>query len=596
MLERTRDEIDDKYKWDLCEYFKNDDEFLAEVKQFEKDMLKLKNYKDHVLDSPSTLYETIKLNESLSQTNNLITIYAFLKFYENTANQDGKELTVLAQNVSDKFLSLSSFIIPEILKSDYKDIVKWQAEYPKLNQYKFYLEKLFREQSHHLSDREEKILGEFNSCFDSFETMFTELVSSEIDAGTIETPDGKEVKVNFANSNELMRVKDRTFREKAYKQLWNAYSKNGSTLSNLLINSLSVFVKIAKIRGFNSVLDKALFEDNVNKDVYDNIVSATENHTDLYAKFFQIRKDKLGLNELKPWDLGVQLTSETIKKYTVEDAQNVIIEALKPLGEEYQKILDKAFKEKWIDFLPAKNKYNGWFTWGPYDKHPVILANYKGEAYDISGLSHELGHAINDYYSFKNNNYYEAYVPLFGCEAVSLLNEMLVQNYLLEHSQDRNEKIQILESILRNINTNLFSVIMENNFEKYIYDSLENGESLSDQKITDKYMNEMNKFRHGVVESDPSARHSWIIHNQLFEQYYLYKYTVGIIGACYLMESIKTKQGLERYLEYLKLGDSNYPLEMLKKAGIDLKDPKIIDNVFIVYERYLNQYENLLNS
>lgn len=596
MEEKTRNDILKQYKWDLSNYFKSDEEFKQKINAAKKQIVKLKKYENHILDSSDNLFQTIKLNEELSKITEQLVVYAYLLQYEDVSSEKGQLYTSMANQISDEALKETAFIVPEILNSDFEMVNKMILENENLKQYSFFLERIFRDKPHTLSAQEEKILGEFNSSFNSFKDMFTVLKDSEIDAGSIKNKEGKEIKVNFENLNDQMREKDRKYREEYYTKLWEAHNKNGQTLSSLLINSLTVSSKIAKLRNFSSVLEQSLYEENVNRIIYDNIVNETEKNKFLYAKYFKIIKEKLNLEELMPWDLGLELTPKPITKYKIAEGKEIILKALEVLGKDYQSILNKAFDERWLDLMPSKNKYRGWFSWGAYGKNPVVLANYNEEASDVSGLAHELGHAVNDYYAINNNGYYYGNIARFSCEIPSLFNELLVQNYLLEHSQDKNEKISILNSILKNININLFAVIAENNVEKYLYDQIDNNNSLSDKILCDKYLEEINRFKDNVVKQVDVSRHSWCVHTQFFEEYYLYKYAIGIIGACYLFENANNEDTICKYLEFLKSGRCDYPTNLLKKAGIDLEDKNVIDNVFKVYEKYLKQYEELLNS
>jgi len=242
-----------------------------------------------------------------------------------------------------------------------------------------------------------------------------------------------------------------------------------------------------------------------------------------------------------------------------------------------------------------KNKYLGWFSWGSYDANPVILLNYKDEVSDVTGMAHEIGHAIHDYFAFNNNTYSNSEYPLFVAEIVSLTNELLVADYIIKQSSDKNEKIQVLRHILNLINGNMFAVTLKTKLEKFIYDKHDNGEGLSDEEICNKFQSLYDECRKDVIKSDKSAAHSWAINTQFFEEYYFYKYAIGMICALTLIDKLKTDEGINSYFNFLKMGD-NYPMEELKVLGIDLEDDKIIKNAIKKYDSYLDEYEKLLNS
>lgn len=595
MKEKTREEIKEEYKWDLSSYFKNDEELKQTVENVKNRLPELEKMKGHILDSASTLYEALKLESEINQAKNKVYVYAHLRFYEDMASSETGALVNLSEKLFKEVTDSESFINPEILKADYDKILQFIKEESRLKDYAFYLENMFRDKKHYLSEKEEKILNVLETTFPTYLNMFSSLVASEIDAGYIVNKKGEEVKLNLSTLNDLLREEDREFRKKVYNQFWDSYNKNGATLSNLLINSTNMATQIAHLRGYKSVLDKELFHDNVSKKLFDNIINTISRNSNLYAKFFQIRKDKMKLDKLEPWDLGVELSNKTVKKYTIEEAKEIVMDALSILGEEYQSILKKAFEERWIDYMPSKGRYLGWFSWGVYGSNPVVFLNFNKEAYDVSGMAHELGHAVHDYYAFENNEYINHEYSLFVAEIVSLTNELIVSNYMLEISEDKNEKINLIERILKLINTNTFSVVIATHLEKFIYDKQENKESISDKDISDKYLSLLDEFRHGVIKSDKVSAHAWAINTQYFEEYYFYKYAVGMICALTLVERLKTKEGREKYFEFLKMGE-NYPMEELKVLGIDLEDPSIIENAMNEYKKYLDKYEELLNS
>ena len=595
MDKKTRAEVEEKYKWDLSTYFKNSEEFENEVKKLRKSLNDVDALKGHIMESPESLYNTLKLEENIDRKRNKIYVYGNLKTYEDSSKGENTKLTNLANQVSSEVSEKLSFINPEILKSNYSLVEDYINREPKLKDFKFQLESMFRAKKHYLSDKEEKILNALETSLGSYLDMFSTLTASEIDAGEVITPEGETIKLNEKTLNDLMRHEDRSFREKVYKQYWNSYNRNGITLSNLLINSTNMSTKIAKLRGFDSALDKALFEDNVTRKLFDTIVNTIYDNSASYARFFKIIKNKLGVDELKPWDLGVELTSKTVKKYSVEEALEIIKKALEIFGPEYQRVIEKVIEERWIDYLPLKNKYLGWFSWGSYDANPVILLNYKDEVSDVTGMAHEIGHAVHDYFAFTNNTYSNSEYPLFVAEVVSLTNELLVSEYIIEHSSDKNEKIQVLRHILNLINDNMFAVALKTKLEKFIYDKHDSGEGLSDEDVCNKYQSLYDECRKDVIKSDEVARHSWAINTQFFEEYYFYKYAIGMICALTLIDKLKTKEVVDSYFEFLKMGD-NYPMEELKVLGIDLEDENIIKNAIKKYDSYLDEYEKLLNS
>lgn len=593
--QKLRSEIDDKYKWDLTSIFSSDDEFLNEIEILKEDVQKIKLYEDNFIKSGQKLYELLNLTNNLEARIDKVYLYAHLHSDEDISNNKYQTYNGYAINLYDEYSKISSFIIPILMKYDYSKIEELYKEYPKLkDEYEFLLENIYRYKKYTLDENIEKTLSSLTKAFDNSEEIFSILTDSDFTFDNIKLKDGKEVELTNSNYSIYISSNDRNERKQAFETLYKTYKKYSNTIAKCLSNTVESNVSMSKLRGYKSALNEALFSDNIEESIYYNLIDTVEKNLNPLFKYYDLKKKLLNLDEIHIYDMHAPVIKNN-KKYTFEEAKEIIKNALKIFGEDYSNVVEKAFNEKWMDVYNNKGKRGGAYSSGGYLTNPFLLLNFEGEYDDVSALIHELGHSIHTYYSTKNNPYQYHDYKIFVAEVASTVNELLLANYILNNSNDKNEKIMVLNELLDLYNATLFRQTMFAKFEKEIYNAVENNEILTSDYLCDKYYQINKKYFGDDVILDDDIKYEWSRIPHFYNFFYVYKYATSICASTYIVNEILkgNEEVKEKYLKFLTLGSSMYPIDELKTIGIDMNDKKIIEETIKYFENTLNKFEKL---
>lgn len=593
--QKLRSEIDDKYKWDLTSIFSSDDEFLNEIEILKEDVQKIKLYEDNFIKSGQKLYELLNLTNNLEARIDKVYLYAHLHSDEDISNNKYQTYNGYAINLYDEYSKISSFIIPILMKYDYSKIEELYKEYPKLkDEYEFLLENIYRYKKYTLDENIEKTLSSLTKAFDNSEEIFSILTDSDFTFDNIKLKDGKEVELTNSNYSIYISSNDRNERKQAFETLYKTYKKYSNTIAKCLSNTVESNVSMSKLRGYKSALNEALFSDNIEESIYYNLIDTVEKNLNPLFKYYDLKKKLLNLDEIHIYDIHAPVIKNN-KKYTFEEAKEIIKNALKIFGEDYSNVVEKAFNEKWMDVYNNKGKRGGAYSSGGYLTNPFLLLNFEGEYDDVSALIHELGHSIHTYYSTKNNPYQYHDYKIFVAEVASTVNELLLANYILNNSNDKNEKIMVLNELLDLYNATLFRQTMFAKFEKEIYNAVENNEILTSDYLCDKYYQINKKYFGDDVILDDDIKYEWSRIPHFYNFFYVYKYATSICASTYIVNEILkgNEEVKEKYLKFLTLGSSMYPIDELKTIGIDMNDKKIIEETIKYFENTLNKFEKL---
>lgn len=595
---KLRNEIEDKYKWDLsklsdiCEG-KND--LLKETRELTN---KLKEYKGKISKSSDNLYNSLELNTKIER--NLINLYVYsnLKYYEDTSDDKSQEYKNMIEKFYNDIAEELSFYDVELLDIDYKNIEKFIKENDNLKKYKFYLEKIFRYKKYTLSEKEEKILSALSPIISSSQDTFNILNDTDMSFDKIKDEKGN--LVDFSNELYMKYVSsnDRKVRKEAFDSLYKEYKKHKNTIASTYITNIKKDVILSKIRGYNSSLEVNLYRDVVDPSVYKNLIEVINNNLDKFYKYFALKKESLKLDEMHMYDIYASSNEDFTKEYTYEEAKNIVISALSILGEDYKKILLKSFDEKWMDVMPNKYKRTGAYSWGTYDSNPILMLNYDNTIKSVGTLAHELGHSIHSYLSNTTQDYIYHDYPIILAEIASTVNEVLLADYMLKNSNDLSEKEYILNDFLELFRGTLFRQTMFAEFELIIHEKEENNETLTEKVLSDIYYDLNKKYYGENVISDEYIRYEWSRIPHFYNSFYVYKYATGLSVACAIAKDIiDGKEGsVDNYIKFLSSGSSDYPLNLLKKCGYDLTDKKVIQNSIDLFEYYLNEFESIKKS
>ena len=596
--EKLRCEIEDKYKWDLTKIYKDEKAWQKDFDDVKEEILKVTSYKDSFLSNGKKLYEYLKYDEKVSRKLEKIYYYAHLNYDANTLDEKYKVMKNKVSDLFTKYNELSSFVVPEILKLDEEKLNEFYKDEEKLEDYRFSIENIYRFKNHTLDEEKEKMLSNLSKCLSNPEETYEALTDSDFEYDYITDEKGNKVKFNESNYSLFIKSKDRSIRKKAFEMLHNKYKKYIRTITSTYKGEVENNVVLAKIRNYDSAISASLFSDNVSIDIYDNLIKVVNDNMDVLYDYYDLKKEILCLDRLCMYDTYVEIINKIDKKYSFDEAKEIVINALSVLGDNYIKNLNKAFDEKWIDIYHSKGKRSGAYSSGNFDVNPYVLLNFEGTLNDVSTLAHELGHSMHTYLSCKNNPYQYSSYEIFVAEVASTVNELLLANYMLKNSKNKDEKLAIINHILDLYKATLYRQTMFAEFEKETHNLREKGEVLTSDLLSNTYYNLVKKYFGPNVLCDDLIRYEWARIPHFYYNFYVYKYATGISAASYIVDGIlNNKEGaLENYINFLKTGGSMYPLDELKIAGVNLNSKSVILSAIKTFEKYLKEFKDIYNS
>jgi len=582
--------------WDLEKIYPSINDYQKDYDTVKKLMNSITNYKDHILDSSKSLLELLELDQKIERTISKMATFAYRKYDEDLSNTKNQELKGNFDKLYAEYNKNGSFIVPEILKAEYTLIEKYISEEEKLKEYELLLKRIFRNKPHILTEQEEKILSSMQLITAEPQKIAAIIRNSELQFETIKDENGNEIKLNNENCMLFLKNKDRRVRKEAFEALYNSYSKYKETLAETLQGHVMVLSNSAKLRNFKNSKEASLFGNRVDVKIYDNLIKVIHDRMNVVYDYFNLKKEVLKLDDFCLYDTYVNLENGIDKKYTFEEAKNIVLDVVKVFGEDYQKIINEAFDNRWIDIYPNKSKRGGAYSSGSYDTMPYILLNFLGSYHDVSTLIHELGHSMHTYYSNKNNSYLYSGYKIFVAEVASTVNEMLLNYYMLEHVKTKEEKRAILSEMMDLFKSTLYRQTMFSEFEDFIFNEYENGKVLTNELLSNKYY-ELNKeyFGNNIIIND-EIRYEWERIPHFYYDFYVYQYATGLSAACYIVNRIRNKEknAVEDYLKFLSSGDSMNPIDELKIAGVDMLDEKVINEAIDMFQELINEYRSLM--
>lgn len=596
--QKTRSEIDKNYQWDLSTIYGSIDEWNKEYISTKDKLPSLTKYKGSLLKDANTLLEFLNLDTEINRKLDKLFSYAHLLNDEDTTNTKNQELFGKIVNLNNEYSKITTFVKPELLKSNYEQIKAFYKDLPELKEYEVLLEEIYRYKEHTLDEREERIVAELNKSLSSPSEIFEKLTDADMKFPDIVDEKGNSVEFTESNYSIFIRSKDRRVRKDAFNILHNTYGKYKNTLSETYASLVDVEVALSKIYNFESAIKMSLFDDNIDVSVYDNLVkTVNENLKELY-KYYDLRKKILNLDEQHLYDTYVSLVEDDNKNYTFSEAKDLVLKALSVLGDDYVEILNKAFDEKWIDVFNNVGKRSGAYSSGCYDTNPFILLNFEGKLDDVSTLSHELGHSVHSYFSREFNSYQNASYKIFVAEVASTVNELLLNNYMLKNTSDKNEKLSILNKQLELFKSTIFRQTMFAEFERDMHALVEQNGVLTNEVLCDAYYKLVKKYFGDSVYIDEAIKYEWSRIPHFYYNFYVYKYATGLSAAAFIASQILSgnKEYIEKYKNFLKLGGSMYPIDELKQIDIDMTKKEVVESAIEMFKNTLEEFEKLIDS
>lgn len=579
-----RSQINKEDTWDLTKIFKNDAEYTKTYQEVLNKITKIKAMKGQILNDENSLYAYLKTNDELSIALGKIYKYSYLYHYQDANATEGKKYKEQAESLLTKVTQELAFTKNELLNNDYETIKELIKKNPKLEEYAFGLECLYRYKKCTLSEKEEQIIASFETVLGTGDDAFGNLDNADVKFANV-IKDGQNVPLNHSNYSNFMIDKDRSVRKDAFKKYYAFYEEHKNTLAALYKSQVKEDNLIAKIRSFPSSMEYSLYEDNIDKEVYLNLIAAIHKNLDSLYAYLDFRRDFLGYDKLHMYDIYVELCNINSKKYTFNEAKEVILKALEPLGKTYIEDISKMFNNRSIDKYPNAGKRSGAYEWGVYGITPYVSVNFEGDYTSVSTVIHELGHAMHSYYSDNNQTYTNSSYPIFLAEIASTVNEVLLNEYMIKNAKTNEEKLFYITKFLDEFRATVYRQTQFAEFEYLVHEMDKEEVPLTTEKLYETYY-DLNKLYYKNVVNDEEIGYEWSRIPHFYTPFYVYKYATGFSCAIKIANDIlNNKEGaLENYLCFLKSGGSDYPLNILAKCGIDMRKTDVIDDAVAMFK------------
>jgi len=592
-----RNEINEKDTWDLSTIFETDQKWEEELVLLTEDTKEATRLEGHLLDSAESLLNITERYLDLSRRLEKLYVYAHMKNDQDTRVAKYQEYYAKAMTLYSQLDQVFSFYEPEFMAITEEQYQNFLAEEPKLQPYKHFFDKLLQNKEHVLSQREEELLAGAGEIFGAASETFAILDNADIVFPFVKDEDGNEVQLSHGVYMRLVESKNREVRRGAYEALYSTYEQYQHTYAKTLQTNVKVQNYRAKVRNYKSAREAALAANFVPESVYDNLVSAVRKHLPLLHRYLALRSKILGIPDLKMYDVYTPLSSVEYS-FTYEEALKKAEEALAVLGEDYLSRVKRAFSERWIDVYENQGKRSGAYSGGSYDTNAFMLLNWQDNLDNLFTLVHETGHSMHSSYTRETQPYVYGDYSIFLAEIASTTNENILTEKLLQEVQDDATRFAILNNFLDGFRGTVFRQTQFAEFEHAIHQADQNGEVLTSEFLNNLYA-DLNQEYYGLSKEDnPQIQYEWARIPHFYYNYYVYQYSTGFAAASALAEKIVhgSQEDRDRYIEYLKAGKSDYPLNIMRKAGVDMEKENYLNDAFAVFERRLDEFEALVEK
>ncbi|MDF2673561.1 MAG: pepF, partial [Clostridiales bacterium] len=593
-----RSEVSCDNKWRLEDIYPSMNLWEEDYKEVKALALKLSEYKTLLNQSSTKLVECLNADAEMNRLFDKVYVYAQMKSHEDTTDGFYQGIADRADSLGTFVSSANSFIVPGILELPDETLNNFIEENEDLGFYSTYIEDIRRSKPHVLSANEEQLLAMTGEMANSPASIYNMINNADIKFPTIIDEKGQEIEVTKGRYIPFMESSDRRVRKDAFDALYSTYKKQINTLASTLSANVKANIFNANARKYNSAREASLFPDNVPVSVYDNLIEAVDENIHLMHRYVSLRKKLLKYDELHMYDLYTPIVGEVKMEIPFEQGVETVKKGLEVLGSQYMSDLKCGLSSGWIDVYENEGKRSGAYSWGCYDSHPYVLLNYTPTVDNMFTLAHEMGHAMHSFYSNSNQEYIYSGYKIFVAEVASTLNEAMLMDYLLKKTTDKKEKMYLLNHYMESFRGTVFRQTMFAEFEKIIHERAEAGESLTAELLSSIY-HELNVKYYGPdMIVDDYIDYEWARIPHFYSSFYVYKYATGFSAATSLSQQIinEGEPALEKYLEFLKSGGSDYPLELLKMAGVDMTSPEPVKDALKRFEEVLNQFEQLINE
>ncbi|NJO68159.1 MAG: oligoendopeptidase F [Bacteroidetes bacterium] len=597
-----RNLVDTKYTWKLEDIYLSDEAWQLAKEKVKSNIDKIESFKGTLSGSPGSLLAYLEFSSEFGKEFTRVYSYASMKSDQDVRNSQYLAMMQELRQLSPIIGAKSAFAEPEILAMEKEKIEKFIATEAGLQKYQMYLLDLFRSKEHTLSEKEEKILAQTSALTGSPYSIYSIFTNSELPYPEVTLSDGSKATLNQAGFARYRAVPNRADRELVFQTYWTAMSKFQRTLAEQLFSKISADVFNARTRNYGSSLESALDNFNIPVQVYKALIENVNKNLPTFHRYLALRKRMMNLDTLKYSDLYAPVTNDLEQEYTYEEAHKYVVESMSPLGKEYQDVLNRAYQERWIDVMPTNGKRSGAYSNGSvYDVHPYILLNYNKQYNDVSTYTHELGHTMHSYFSNKTQPYPTARYSIFVAEVASTFNEVLLNKYMVGKMKDDQAKLSLLMSRLDGFKGTLFRQTQFAEFELAIHERAEEGKPLTSDDFTRIYGDILKKYyghEQGICVIKDLYTLEWSSVPHFYYNFYVYQYATSFTASAALAEKVLNKENgaTEKYMKFLSSGGSDYPIELLKGAGVDMTTGEPFEKAIASMNQIMDEIEKILDK
>ena len=591
---KNRQEVEEKYKWDLTEFYKDENDFNESYKKICSLVKDIFKYKGCTKDSNKLHEFLVTYINVLAEIENL-EVYAYMVNDQELGKSDSIEKLNKIVKLESDFNINTNFFQPELLKLTIDEYNRL-FEHDKLDEFKSFLDKIYREKEHTLSEKEQNIITTLLSSTNNFDNISSNLINKESDYGIIKL-DGEEIELAPTNYRLFLKNKDVNVRREAYTKLNSVLERNSQTYASLLNNYVTLNNNNSKLHNFKNAWDEKLFNLNLSNKVFENLNKSCEKNVDILQKYFKLYKKVLKLDELHTYDLSLKLTNND-KEYSIDDATNLVRNSLSVLGDDYVSKYDYIIKNRHIDYCQYKGKQSGGYNISSLNRNSRILMSYNYDIDSVSTIAHECGHNVHHQYIMENNPLQYSSIMTIVSEVASLTNECLLSNYLIEHGKTKEEKLSGIENIMNVFVSNFYGAIREGKMEQDFYNIVDNGGTITNDVLNDLSISSIKKYYGDSVVDDYYTKNGWIRRSHYYMNFYLYSYAICISVASNVASKIINgdKEILNKYKKFLSCGSSKWPKDIFKEIDIDLENEDVYLNAIKYFNSLIDKFNEIYDS
>jgi oligoendopeptidase F len=594
---KKRSDVENKYKWAIEDMFANEEDWKKEYAQTKDLIPVISGYQGRLAESAEVLLEFYKLNDEVSKHMERVYVYANQKYHEDTSEGTYQGFSNQAANLSVQISSALSFMVPEILSIPEETLNSFISSNQELKGYEFAIKEIIRQKPHTLSTEMEELIANTGEMADSPESIFSMFNNADLKFPQIKNENGEMVELTHGRYISYMESSDRRVRKDAFQTLYATYKKFKNTLAATFSANVKQEAFYAKVRKYPSAMEKELDKSNVPLSVYTNLIDVVHEYLPLMHRYVALRKKLLGLEELHMYDLYTPIVKDADIKISFEEAKEMVYNGLEPLGEKYRSVLKEGFENRWIDVYENEGKRSGAYSWGAYGTHPYVLLNYQDTLDNVFTLAHEMGHALHSYHSDAALPITYAGYRIFVAEVASTCNEALLMEYLLGKTEDKKERAYLLNHFLEQFRTTLYRQTMFAEFEMITHKKSMEGEALTADTLCQIYRDLNIQYFGQDIVIDSEIDMEWARIPHFYNAFYVYQYATGYSAAIALSRKIlkEGKPAVEDYInKFLSGGSSDYPIELLKKAGVDMSTKEPVKQALNLFGQLLDEMEELM--